>query len=217
MGETCTEIAWAQPALGASAEVLTQVYEDHINLAVWQRTLNPNLDTYAQEWCQKHEAWAIKQIVPTEDVEALLSQELPELKHKDEFIADLELLIDMFSCLFEVKEVGLRLTPLRKAMCPKFHVDNIPCRMVSTYGGPGSQWLQETDVNRSLLGRGSKGLSDEESGLYPTSDAIQQLGSQEVALLKGSGWEGNEQSGIVHRSPALHSGQCRLLLTLDFY
>jgi hypothetical protein len=37
-----------------------------------------------------------------------------------------------------------------------------------------------------------------------------------VALLKGESWENNEGAGLVHRSPAVKSGQQRLLLTLDF-
>ena len=66
------------------------------------------------------------------------------------------------------------------------------------------------------LGAGSAGLSDAESGLYPTKDAIQTLAAGDVALLKGESWEGNEGAGLVHRSPAVKSGQQRLLLTLDF-
>jgi hypothetical protein len=34
--------------------------------------------------------------------------------------------------------------------------------------------------------------------------------------LKGERWEGNENAGLVHRSPVLLSGERRLILTLDF-
>ncbi|HCA23462.1 MAG TPA: hypothetical protein DEP32_04780 [Pseudomonas sp.] len=34
-------------------------------------------------------------------------------------------------------------------------------------------------------------------------------------FLKGSGWVGNEDRGIVHRSPAVVAGQKRLMLTID--
>lgn len=33
---------------------------------------------------------------------------------------------DMFCCLFDLKQVGLRLTALNSAMCRKFHVDRVP-------------------------------------------------------------------------------------------
>jgi hypothetical protein len=35
-------------------------------------------------------------------------------------------------------------------------------------------------------------------------------------LLKGEAWIGNENGGLVHRSPNLTGGARRLLLTLDF-
>ncbi|WVM90722.1 DUF1826 domain-containing protein [Halopseudomonas pachastrellae] len=45
--------------------------------------------------------------------------------------------------------------------------------------------------------------------------AIRRLTEGDVCLLKGSGWVGNEERGIVHRSPAVAAGQQRLLLTID--
>ena len=145
-----------------------------------------------------------------------IAEFLPDLEYKNEFHQDITLLVEMFACLFDTDEVGLRLTPLKTAMCPRFHVDNIPCRLVSTYGDLGTEWLLEPNINRKRLGRGAKGLPDAESGIYYDEKSIQRLASQQVALLKGSGWEGNESYGLVHRSPGLNSGQTRLLLTLDF-
>ncbi|MCY7293820.1 DUF1826 domain-containing protein [Alteromonas sp. a30] len=81
----------------------------------------------------------------------------------------------MFGFLFGLEEVGLRLSVLDKAMCPRFHVDKVPFRLVTTYSGIGSQWLPNEQVNREKLGHGSKGLSDAELGLYASSDCIQTL------------------------------------------
>ncbi|GAM59028.1 hypothetical protein JCM19231_3217 [Vibrio ishigakensis] len=132
-------------------------------------------------------------------------------------VQDIELLVEMFSCLFELKKVGVRLTSLDVAMCPRFHVDHVPCRLVSTYHGVATEWLAHTDVDRTKLGHGSKGLSDAQSGLYPNPDCVKQLSTGDVALLKGESWLGNTEGGLVHRSPGVPSGQQRLLLTLDFY
>ncbi|WP_408011889.1 DUF1826 domain-containing protein [Saccharobesus litoralis] len=51
------------------------------------------------------------------------------------------LLSDMLTCLFGCNSVGLRLAPLSSAMCPSFHKDNIPVRLVNTYLGQGTEWL----------------------------------------------------------------------------
>ena len=128
---------------------------------------------------------------------------------------DIAELVDMFCCLFDLGRVGLRLTVLDKAMCPKFHVDKVPCRLVTTYQGSATDWLPHNKVDRSKLGHGSEGKPDEQSGLFSKMDDIQHLTAGDVALLKGESWEGNEGAGLVHRSPSLSAGESRLLLTLD--
>lgn len=204
-----------KPQKGNEPAVLTSIYEDDINIAVWQRQQKPELEQYATQWCKEKASHSPRVIIPAEAADEKLETLLPEFEHKQDFKEDLVLLVDMFACLFEAKEVGLRLTPLAKAMCPRFHVDNIPCRLVTTYGGQGTEWLLEENLDRSRLGRGANGLPDHESGIYTHSDAIQQVNAQEIALLKGSGWFGNDAHGLVHRSPALEAGETRLLLTLD--
>ena len=128
---------------------------------------------------------------------------------------DVALIVDMFCCLFGVEEAGLRLSTLDSAMCPKFHVDQIPCRLVTTYTGTATQWLENNDVDRSKIGRGSVGVTDDLSGSFSSDLAVKQMHSGDVALLKGSGWKGNESMGLVHRSPELMLNERRLLLTLD--
>ena len=118
-------------------------------------------------------------------------------------------------CLFDLGKVGLRLTVLDKAMCPRFHVDKVLCRLVTTYQGSATEWLPHNVVDREKLGHGSEGKPDEQSGLFPKLGDIQQLTVGDVALLKGEGWEGKEGAGLVHRSPSLSAGEGRLLLTLD--
>jgi hypothetical protein len=125
-------------------------------------------------------------------------------------------LVDIFCCLFDLERVGLRLTALDKAMCPRFHVDRVPARLVTTYQGIATEWLSNGSVDRTKLGQGNNGKVDEESGIFQTDDDINQLTSGDVALLKGESWEGNEGGGLVHRSPSVEQGEKRLLLTLDF-
>lgn len=91
----------------------------------------------------------------------------------------------MFCYLFDLKQTGLRLAALDNAMCPKFHVDKIPCRLVTTYHGVATQWLPHHVADRSKLGSGSNGLPDDETGLHPHQKHIQQLNDGDVALLKG--------------------------------
>lgn len=89
-------------------------------------------------------------------------------------------------------------------------------RLVTTYTGPATQWLPHECVDRSRLGGKHGGLPDEQSGLMKSPEDIRQMACGDVAILKGELWAGNENAGLVHRSPGVREGQKRLVLTLDF-
>jgi len=87
-----------------------------------------------------------------------LDDALPDLIPYPHLKADIRLLAEMFSCLFGLRTIGLRLTPLTGSMCPRFHVDRVPCRLITTYVGTGTEWLPHDLVDRSKLGVGTKRL-----------------------------------------------------------
>lgn len=93
-------------------------------------------------------------------------------------------------------------------MCPRFHVDHVPVRLITTYSGIGSQWLREGVMDRRQLGKPEA---------EPLQDSlIEQISSGDVALFKGEKWHGNEGFGLIHRSPQAAPGERRLILTLDW-
>lgn len=127
---------------------------------------------------------------------------------KADFLDDLGWLVEAFFCLTGARRIGLRLRVLDKPMCPRFHVDHVPLRLVTTYQGAASEWLDESGLDRRLLGGAQAEVVDEQ--------LIHSLSTGDVALLKGERWEGNEGAGLVHRSPRAEPGLARLLLTLDW-
>ncbi|QPB82035.1 DUF1826 domain-containing protein [Pseudoalteromonas rubra] len=203
-------------AISPEPNVLTDIYREDINLSVWQCTLTQALNSEVTNLLSSTSELQLSIAATPEQTIGELHAASALLVDKPALTEHLAMLVDMFCTLFELKRAGLRLTILNKAMCPKFHVDHIPCRLVSTLGGVASQWLPHDTVDRSKLGAGSKGKKDQESGIYASESDIQQLNTGDVALLKGSGWLGNEEGALVHRSPAPAAGEARLLLTLDF-
>ncbi|WP_168800153.1 DUF1826 domain-containing protein [Methylophaga sp. SB9B] len=196
--------------------VMTAIYDPHINLVVWQRQLQIELQNYIDALTQGLNALQLRTVIAPAEVGEWLSGLLPEDPRRGLFVDDVRQLAEMYADLFELTTVGLRLSLIHETMCPRFHTDHLICRMVTTYHGQGSEWLKEEDVDRSKLGAGAKGLPDHLSGIYRHQNAIQQLQQGEVALLKGDGWMDSQVSGIVHRSPHIHKTEKRLLLTLDF-
>lgn len=202
-------------AIGTDPSVLTEIYQAENNIVVWKRHLTETLSHSVSVLLNEQPTFKLAMTVTPESALASLADSFG-CKAQTEFAETIAELVDMFCCLFDLKRVGLRLATLDKAMCPKFHVDRVACRLVTTFQGEATEWLPHEYANREKLGLGSHGLADHESGLYQNEQDIQQLASGDVALLKGSNWEGNENAGIVHRSPALQPGEKRLLLTLDF-
>ena len=90
-------------------------------------------------------------------------------------------------------------------MCPGWHIDRVGIRLVCTYQGPGTQWLDDQVVDRSGL----------HHSRIQEKTAVQ-AATGEIVLLKGALWQDNEALGAVHRSPELAPGApLRTLVTLD--
>lgn len=201
--------------IGELPDSLAEIYQDDVNVSIWQRQSKTDLVETCQQLLTQKTFTGHRLVLSTSKL-SNLANVLPDLAAFPLLLTDIQLLAEMFGCLFDLDAIGLRLSPLSESMCPKFHVDRVPCRLITTYLGSGTEWLPHNCVNREKLGRGSGGLRDSESGLYASDQSIRTLTQGDVALLKGESWQGNEGAGLVHRSPALEPGQLRLLLTLDF-
>lgn len=197
-------------AFGETPQVLTEALQDGVNLAVWQRRLPVQIEEFARLLLSLNQPLGESRVIELDDQHQLpdlngLLGGYADLEGQRAFLIDVAWLVSAYACLLDARRVGLRLQVLSSAMCPRFHVDHVPLRLLSTYAGPGSEWLEEGAIDRSQLAREQ-----------PDASAVRQLGSGEVALLKGEKWLGNQGGGLVHRSPALLNGERRLILSLDW-
>lgn len=203
-------------SVDSNFSILTDIYQEDVNIAVWQNKLSPQILHDINQLMLSTERLNIKFTASPDDVEQALQECADVLQDKPTLYNHIALLTDMFCTLFDLKRVGVRLAILDSAMCPKFHVDKVPCRLITTFYGVATEWLPNNKVDRSKLGAGSLGLPDEVSGIIESEQDIEKMTAGDVILLKGEGWYNNENSGAVHRSPAISKNERRLLLTLDF-
>ena len=203
-------------AISHHPSVFTEIYQEDVNIAIWQRQLSSDIQADVKKVIEFNSHYNKTLIATPKNTYDKLIELDNALHHAQALCQNIAELVDMFCLLYELKQVGLRLTTLDRAMCPRFHVDKVPCRLVCTYHGVASEWLAHDKVDRNKLGRGNMGLTDDKSGLYQSEQDINQLAAGDVAMLKGELWQGNENAGLVHRSPQVHTGETRLLLTLDF-
>jgi hypothetical protein len=123
------------------------------------------------------------------------------------FAREINLASDMLGCLLDCPSVGIRIATLHTPMCPRFHVDRVPCRLLFTLIGAGTQWIAHDDVDKALF-------TDRETTLEPikAGRSISQLSTRSWVLLKGGAWD-DGFAGVVHRSP--RGAEARLLVSVD--
>ena len=195
---------------------ISEIYRQEINISIWKRKLNDSLEKSSAYVVKKNPHLEFSEVLEPKNVENSLKSVIGKNKEMSHFFEDVSYLAFLFCELFDQKKIWLRLDGIDHPMCPRFHTDNVKCRLVTTYLGPATQWLPHHLVNRSKLGHGNEGKPDEKSGLFSSAENIQQLNSGDVALLKGESWKGNKGAGLVHRSPHQDGKYNRLYMTIDF-
>tara|TARA_B100002052_G_scaffold137096_1_gene125660 strand:- start:11601 stop:12272 length:672 start_codon:yes stop_codon:yes gene_type:complete len=195
---------------------LSEIFKDDINISILKRTLDNDISNAANFLLKENPHLEFSHVVNKNNSYQVLTKELGSNKNHSILLEDISNLVKMFCNQFGIDSVWLRIDSIDKPMCPRFHVDNVKCRLVTTYAGPGTQWLPNESVDRSKLGHGNQGLPDEKSGLILDKMDIEQLDVGHIALLKGEAWSNNDGFGLVHRSPHVEGNYKRLYVTIDF-
>ena len=115
-------------------------------------------------------------------------------------VDDVAALARHFCDALELANCELRLEVVRTDSCRKFHADYVTARLITTYVGAGTDWLDEADAARVAAGESPR--------------AIHRLAPFEVGLFKG---KLATETPVIHRSPPIAetAGGARLLLVLN--
>lgn len=192
---------------------LTRIFDPKIQLAQWQRPVEPVIADWLSAHANDLGSGLRQTLAPGQRPDL---GRLPAGAGRDALAADIMLLAEILSELLDATTIGFRLEVVGKAMYPRLHVDRVGIRLLCTYRGPGTAWVEDASVNRRFLGAASGGLPDDSSGLLLPGHQIETIPPFTVALLKGSLWQGNDGRGIVHRSPEIAANELpRVLLAMD--
>ena len=195
---------------------ISHIFNRDINISVWKRNLNSNILHASEILLIKNSDLQFSELVNKNFSIDFLVDKIGADEKLISFYEDIQYLTKLFCELFDIKDAWLRIDAIDKPMCPRFHADHLKCRLVTTYYGPGTQWLPNSLVNRNKLGHGNNGLADDISGLFSKKSDIENLDVGDIGLLKGEAWVNNEGLGLVHRSPHTNSNYKRLYVTIDF-
>ena len=196
---------------------LSRLYSDPVSVTVWERSLDAGLATWLEGLRETHPVDVVRAIDRRkESAESVLDVLAGRLAGPwfEAWRSDVAMVVGLCADLFESDVVGVRLSTVT-AHCQRFHVDRITARLMTTYAGAGTEWVDHGSAVRSLLGH-AEVEGDPNLAIVPNPSAIQRMRAGDVGVFKGDAWPGREGRGVVHRSPPFPAGGApRLLLTVE--
>lgn len=185
---------------------LALVLDPDCNLVRLARPVPAGLTDYLQA---AHAAGVLRSGVRAELLPGapLPADTLPDLPGRDALREEVRQLASLLADLTDCPKVALRIEVLERAMCPRLHIDHVGLRLLCTWIGPATEWLDDADADRSRLGT---------DDVMPDPSALRRADAGDILILKGEGWPGNAGHGVIHRSPALTPAQpLRIIAALD--
>jgi len=203
--------------LARSAADLAWTRAATLNIGLWPRTLPPAI---ARRFAEAATAGSFA-------IEAEVDLAFPDQARRvaasladpglEAFVwDDLRRLLPTFAAITGETRLVVRLDTVRDGMCEKLHADYVTLRMLCTYAGPGTQWVDAADVVYGNLRRTDVPLEEANASILRHPAALRQVSPGDVLALKGEDWPGGAGRGAVHRSPPMgDSTPPRLLLRID--
>jgi hypothetical protein len=196
---------------------LAELRRPEVNLVLWPRPTDPWM-TGLSALFERDASGSLCLDAPTSALDPLFAPfaRLLAAPTLQLLRRDVGLLVGALFRAIRPAHVDVSLAVVRDDACRKFHVDRRHARMLCTYAGPGTHWVPNHAVDRAALADDRLDVARANAAIVPDPREIRSMPSPWVALLKGAAWPGNEQHGLVHRSPPLAAtGLCRLVLTAD--
>jgi hypothetical protein len=186
--------------LSDAPEVLAAIGEADCNLAIWQRApfadFAPLVDGTPQD---------LRFTTDVAGLPALLAEGLVQGGYGGSpalhtaLIEDAARLAQLFCAAMDLAKLEVRLEVVRTDSCRKFHADYVTARLITTYVGEGTDWLDEADAARVSAGG--------------APERINRLAAFDIGLFKG---KLATDHPAIHRSPPIaETGSTRLLLVFN--
>ena len=127
--------------IGGQLGDFAAIYDEDVEVISVTRPQASTCEALAKRLIRSRQIPQLRWIQPADDPEAPVS-ELPATIDPDVHSALLDQIAgasEMLGELMDCERVGVRLETLNAPMCPRFHVDHVPYRMLITLSGVDSQ------------------------------------------------------------------------------
>ena len=194
----------------ASPGVLALLDRPEVNLVSWRRSLPPGVDAGLKAWAEGCPA-EFDGIVSAPHWELAGALRGLEAASQGWMERDVHELLERFAALADARRVRVSFGVIRGNRCTKFHVDYVRYRLITTYTGPGTEWLPESALRREALDHPADCPCDANRDIVRDERAVRHAVPGEVSVMKGARHE--HARGAVHRSPPIEgTGRIRVVL-----
>ena len=142
----------------------------------------------------------------TINIKDLLSDKLPKKIKNNVFyqpwIEDMANLCEMFCITEKSSYISFSISSHRG--CRRYHIDNVPLRLLVTYAGQGTEWLPDEFANKRAYANG-----EPNERIIKDISKKQFVGEWDIALFKGG------PEGLLHRTPDSALNNNSILMRLD--
>lgn len=198
--------------VGRDPDVLGSIAGRETNIAIWKRPLPEGLGAALSRWAERRDRDFDRVIrVESYDVGPALDGFDDEPLRRF-LLDDMTLLIERFASIARISRLRISFGAVRDNSCRKFHADYLRLRLVTTYVGPGTEWLSEDVVRREALGPVYECPDEANRAIVRDATRVRRARAGEVLLMKGS-LHRSGAPGVVHRSPPIEgTGRTRVVL-----
>ncbi|MFN3989618.1 MAG: DUF1826 domain-containing protein [Erythrobacter sp.] len=194
-----TVLALPAALIACEAAILQQIRREDCNLAIWERAVPADFAALIEGTPQDLRFAAERAQLPTLLAAALVENGYGAPHLHAALIGDVAMLADHFCSALSLARLEVRLEVVTTDSCRKFHADYVSARLITTYVGPGTDWLDTREAEAAARGETPRRINCMKAG--------------DVGLFKGRLATFHP---AIHRSPPIsQSGKRRLLLVLN--
>lgn len=193
---------------------LAEIEAPHRNLAILERHISADLKNFLQQLQNEAQVPTIQTTLPLHKLKATFKQHLQQfyalnVNGYQELIEDIYQLGRQFCQLSQQKTLKVYFAKIENSMCRLFHTDANELRLLCTYWGAGTQWVDNNNI------RPITACANTNESRIKDLSKVFSVKPYDVAILKGALHDQLATNAIMHRSPPLEEGESRLLLRLD--
>lgn len=195
---------------GNGAGTIELLRSNTVNLVTWSRKLPRGTGVALTRWTHQFPA-TFDEHVTVRALDLTSAMHGVEQPFRAWLCADIERLVTRLAAFSNSDRLRVFFGAVRGDQCRKFHVDYLRYRLITTYVGPGTEWLPEEAVQRAALEPSLEHAHHANEKIVKNPAAVRRALAGDVLVMKGE--RARPGAALVHRSPPIQgTGKARVVL-----